>query len=256
MIAVLLCAGYATRLYPLTRTFPKPLLPVADKPVIEYLVDQIDGLPEIDSLHIITNAKFYEDFCRWALKKNKTGTASLPISVYNDGTTRNANRLGAVADLHFVLEKLKTTQPMLVGAADNIFRFSIEGIWQRFLLQSHHWVIALPQRDLGKLQRTGVLELGDRDRVLRLHEKPNIPPSTWSCPPLYFLQPTAREHLQTLMATDTSLDAPGHFIDYLCRREHVMAQKVTGSRLDIGDVASYREADELLRREPILLPAG
>ena len=142
---------------------------------------------------------------------------------------------------------------MLVGAADNIFRFSIKGIWRRFLAESHHLVIALPQKDPGKLRRTGVLELSDGDRVLQLHEKPNTPPSTWSCPPLYFLKPTARAHLQTLIAAGTSPDAPGHFIDYLCRREPVMAQKVTGSRLDIGDADSYRNADQRLRCEPLFI---
>jgi glucose-1-phosphate thymidylyltransferase len=253
MIAVLLCAGYATRLYPLTQDFPKPLLPVADKPVIEYLVDQIEGLTQIDAIHIVTNDKFYAHFSTWAEERDRPGTASLPIIVHNDGTASNANRLGAVGDLHFVLERLETAQPMLVGAADNIFRFPIDAIWRRFLGAGHHRVIALPQTDLGKLQKTGVLELDDQNRVLRLHEKPDIPPSTWSCPPLYFLMPCARKHLETLLATETSPDAPGHFIDYLCRRESVMAHKVDASRLDIGDVASYHAADRLLRREPLFI---
>lgn len=253
MIAVLLCAGYATRLYPLTRDFPKPLLPVADRPVIDYLVNQIDGLPQIDSLHIVSNDKFYPHFSSWAAHRNSSGTTSLPIVVHNDGTSCNANRLGAVADLYFVLERMETAEPMLVGAADNVFRFPIAEIWRRFLSANHHLVIALPQTDLGKLQRTGVLELGDHNRVLRLHEKPNIPPSTWSCPPLYFLKPSARKHLENLLAAETSPDAPGHFIDYLCRHEHVKAHKVKGSRLDIGDVVSYRDADKLLRREPLFI---
>lgn len=253
MIAVLLCAGYATRLHPLTQNFPKPLLPVADKPVIDYLVDQIDGLPEIDSLHVVTNDKYHAHFSRWAQERNQPGSAPIKIIVHNDGTSCNANRLGAVADLQFVLKKIGTTPPMLVAAADNIFRFPIEGIWRRFLTESRHLVIALPQVDLNQLQRTGVLDLSDRDRVLRLHEKPRIPPSTWSCPPLYFLQPSARKHLEALIATENRPDAPGHFIDYLCRQEHVMAQKVKGSRLDIGDVASYRTADQRLRREPLFI---
>jgi glucose-1-phosphate thymidylyltransferase len=253
MIAVLLCAGYATRLRPLTQNFPKPLLPVADKPVIDYLVDQIDRLPEIESLHIVTNDKFYGHFKRWAAKINRPDNALAPIKLYNDGTACNANRLGAVADLHFVLRSLRTSQPMLVAAADNIFRFSIEGIWRRFLSANGHLVIALPQSDPGQLKRTGVLELGAQDRVRRLHEKPSRPPSQWSCPPLYFLQPSARQHLETLMAAETAPDAPGHFIDYLCRREQVMAQKVQGSRLDIGDAASYRDADQRLRREPLFI---
>lgn len=253
MIAILLCAGYATRLYPLTQNFPKPLLPVANKPVIEYLVDQINGLPEIDSLHIVTNDKFYGQFSKWALQANRSGIPSIPIIVHNDGTSCNADRLGAVADLHFVLKRLRTTQPMLVSAADNIFCFSIEAIWRCFLSGGHHLVLALPQKDRSKLQQTGVLELSAQDRVLRLHEKPCNPPSTWSCPPIYFLQPSARKHLDTLIATQTPPDSPGHFIDYLCRREHVMAKKTNGLRLDIGDAASYREADQRLRREPLFI---
>jgi glucose-1-phosphate thymidylyltransferase len=254
MIAVLLCAGYATRLHPLTQNFPKPLLPVAGQPVIDYLVHQINALPQIEALHIVSNDKFYALFSRWAVEMDKSESASMPITVHNDGTSCNANRLGAVADLQFVLQRVKTNQPMLVGAADNIFRFPIEGIWRRFLSASDHLVVALPQMDPAKLKKTGVLELGDRDRVLRLHEKPTHPPSIWSCPPLYFLQPSASNHLEALMATETAPDAPGHFIDYLCRRESVRAQKVEGSRLDIGDVASYRKADQLLRREPLFMP--
>jgi glucose-1-phosphate thymidylyltransferase len=253
MIAILLCAGYATRLYPLTQNFPKPLLPVADRPVIDYLVDQIDGLPKIAALHIVTNAKFYAHFNRWAEQRRKAGTISVPISVHNDGTSCNGNRLGAVADLHFVLSELGAIQPMLVSAADNIFRFSIAEIWRRFIAGTRHLVVALPQTDLRQLQRTGVLELNERGRVLRLHEKPPIPPSTWSCPPLYFLRPSARQHLETLMSAETAPDAPGHFIDYLCRREAVLAHRVDGSRLDIGDADSYRDADRLLRREPLFI---
>jgi glucose-1-phosphate thymidylyltransferase len=253
MIAVLLCAGYATRLYPLTHDFPKPLLPVADKPVIDYLLDQIDGLPQIDAVHIVTNDKFHGHFTAWARQKDRSQIASMPIMVHNDGTSSNADRLGAVADLRFVLDRLETTQPMLVGAADNIFRFPIDEVWRRFLGAGDHRVIALPQTNLGKLQKTGVLELDDQNRVLRLHEKPTIPPSTWSCPPLYFLKPSARKHIDTLLAAEDSPDAPGHFIDYLCRHECVTAHKVEGSRLDIGDATSYRDADRRLRREPLFI---
>jgi glucose-1-phosphate thymidylyltransferase len=158
-----------------------------------------------------------------------------------------------VADLHFVLNRVKTTEPLLVGAGDNIFRFPIEGIWRRFLSASDHLVVALPQTDPAKLQKTGVLALGERDRVLRLHEKPRVPPSTWSCPPLYFLQPSAGPHLEDLVAAKSAPDAPGHFIDYLCRRERVRAHKVDGTRLDIGDLDSYRSADRRLRREPLFI---
>lgn len=248
MIAILLCAGYATRLYPLTRTVPKPLLPVARKPVIDYLVDQIDELPAMSCLHIVTNDKFYRHFCKWAERRPSSG---IPIRLYNDGTDCNANRLGAVADLHFVLKRLDAVPPMLVAAGDTIFRFSIKCIWQRFVSENRHIVIALPLTDRKKLQRTGVLKIDKGGRVLRLYEKPGEPCSTWSCPPLYLLQPSALRHLEELVAAGAVPDAPGHFIDYLCRREPVTAQKVSGSRLDIGDADAYRDADQRLRREPL-----
>ncbi|MBI9085645.1 MAG: nucleotidyltransferase family protein [Desulfobacterales bacterium] len=251
MIAVLLCAGYATRLYPLTRSFPKPLLPVADKPVIDYLVDQIAVLPTIDTLHIVTNAKFYDHFRKWAGQKAAAGAVSIPIIIHNDKTSCNAHRLGAVADLQLVLKSLPSPQPMLVAAADNIFRFSFAGLCERFLREKRHLVVALPQTDRHKLQKTGVLALDDEDQVLRLHEKPIDPPSTWSCPPLYFLRPSAIGHLDTLLATENQPDAPGHFIEYLCRREPVMAQRLDGTRLDIGDIDSYHDADKRLRCEPL-----
>jgi len=114
-------------------------------------------------------------------------------------------------------------------------------------------VTALSLTDRRKLQRTGVLKLDDRQRVLRLYEKPDAPPSTWCCPPLYFFRPTALEHLENLVASGNAPDAPGHFIDYLCRREHVSAQEIEGSRLDIGDAASYHDADQRLRHEPLFL---
>jgi glucose-1-phosphate thymidylyltransferase len=212
----------------------------------------INRLPEIDSLQIVTNNKFYGHFQKWAEKMKEHGTTSIPVVVHNDGTSSNADRLGAVADLHYVLERAATTMPMLVSAADNIFLFPIDQIWRYFLAQIHHLIVAIREKDPDRLQRTGVLELDENKRVLRLHEKPGIPPSTWSCPPLYFLQPSACRHLETLVASETALDASGHFIDYLCRREPVMARIVNGSRLDIGNAVSYHDANQILRQAPLL----
>jgi glucose-1-phosphate thymidylyltransferase len=251
MNAVVLCAGYATRLYPLTKTFPKPLLPVVDKPVLDYLVDQIVGLPDIDKLHVVTNGRFYDHFHQWAEDKEALQTFTTPIHLHNDGTMENAHRLGAVADLHFVLQRIKPLEPFLVAAADNIFRFALSDLWQQFLDGKHHMVLALALDDRRRLQKTGVLDIGRDNQVVRLHEKPTDPPSNWSCPPIYFFQPSAMDHLDEIIASGQLFDAPGHFIDYLSQKETVMARRVNGTRLDIGDLASYRNADQLLRREPL-----
>ncbi len=251
MIAVLLCAGYATRMYPLTADLPKPLLPVAGKPVIDYLVEQIVDLPEVTHIHVVTNAKFIEHFKDWQIKwRSKLASKKVTLDIHNDGSTDNANRLGAAADLRFVLKQIDEPAKVLVAGGDNIFLFRLEPLWRDFLKGQRHCVIALPETDKSRLVKTGVLELGKESRVLRLHEKPKHPASKWFCPPLYFLQPTAWPELDAFLRTSKRNDAPGYFIDFLSRKEKVHAFQVNASRLDIGSIESYREAEEALVKLP------
>ena len=144
---------------------------------------------------------------------------------------------------------LQMPRRILVSAGDNIYRFSIRSLWQNFLQRPHHYVVALPETDAKKLKKTGVLELDAHNRVIRQHEKPHRPQSTWFCPPLYFLQASARPSLAAFLASAADCDAPGHFIDYLCRTDIVYAFKLDASRLDIGSMDSYREADRIMRAE-------
>jgi glucose-1-phosphate thymidylyltransferase len=250
MIAVVLCAGFATRMYPLTRDFPKPLLPVADKPVIDYLMDQLVDLPELRVVHIVGNARFFNHFEDW--RRNyikKIQRKNLSIEIYNDGATANENRRGASVDLQLVLKSVSETSRTLVSAGDNIYRFSIRPLWQKFLDSRHHYIVALPERDADNLKKTGVLELDANGRVMRQHEKPEQPQSTWSCPPLYFLHASAWSKLDEFIESSDNIDAPGYFIDYLCQKEDVYAFKLNASRLDIGSVESYQDADRLMRAE-------
>jgi glucose-1-phosphate thymidylyltransferase len=256
MIAVLLCAGFAVRMHPLTRDFPKPLLSIADRPVIDYLMDQLLDLKGLGAIHVITNARFHDHFDSWRQTWLPVLAAGrIALEIHNDGATANENRLGACADLQFGLRQIAGTSKMLVSAGDNIFRFAIRPLWQRFIKSQDHYIIALPETDKTKLLRTGVLALGANDCVLRLHEKPQNPPSTWCCPPLYLLRPSARLRLDEFMRLSQHRDAPGYFIDYLCQKERVYAFKVNaGGRLDIGNMDSYRRADELMRSDPNLTP--
>lgn len=250
MIAVLLCAGYATRMYPLTANFPKPLLPVAGKPVIDYLVEQIVDLPEVRHIHVVTNAKFVEHFKDWQMKwRSKIASKKVALDIHNDGSTDNANRLGAAADLQFVLKQIAEPSKALVAGGDNIFLFRLEPLWRDFLKGQRHYVIGLPETDKSRLVKTGVLALGKENQVLRLHEKPRHPASKLFCPPLYFLQPSAWPSLDAFLRTSKSGDAPGYFIDFLSRKEKVYAFKLNAARLDIGSIDSYREAQEALIKQ-------
>jgi len=252
MIAVILCAGFATRMYPLTENLPKPLLTVADRPVIDYLMDQIVDLPRVQSIHIVSNAKFFAHFLNWQSGLVAGGSAgTMTVRIHNDGATANENRLGAATDLQLALNKMSHPSRVLVSAGDNIYRFSLKPLWEKFLQSDRHHVVALPETDGEKLKRTGVLELGENDRVKRLHEKPQSPLSTWTCPPLYFFQASVGPQLDSFLEAFGDRDAPGHFIDYLCRREPVHAFRLNASRLDIGSIDTYRKADRILRQNPI-----
>jgi len=253
MNAVILCAGFATRMYPLTRNFPKPLLEVAGRTVLDYLVEQIVKLPEINSIHIVSNRKFIKHFDTWLLRSSAAGLfGNVSIHLHDDGTVDNASRLGAAADLLFALKEIDRPGRVLVSGGDNIFRFSLKPIWDNFLGEEHHVITALQETDVQKLKKTGVLQIDNDDRVVVLEEKPEIPMSTWISPPLYFFQSTVRTVLEHFLETEGNHDAPGYFIRYLCGQETVKAAKVRYPRYDIGSLETYRQADREIRENPEL----
>jgi len=250
MNAILLCAGFATRMYPLTKNFPKPLLSVAGQPVIDYLMDQIAELSAVDTVHVVTNHKFSDHFLRWRQNHCDRSTyPSLNIEIHDDGCTDNENRLGASGDLALALKMIGTPDKLLVSGGDNIYQFALAPLWQSFLQGGGHRIVALPETDPEKLVNTGVLEFGADDRVVRLHEKPKNPPTNWVCPPLYFFQPSVWRELEYFLEGSGNHDAPGHLIDFLCVNSTVEAFRVDGGRLDIGSIETYHEADTVLAKQ-------
>ena len=146
MKAIVLAAGYATRLYPLTLSTPKPLLPVAGKPMIEHVLERLAPLSGLDRIYVVTNAKFAGHFQRW----NTGASASrFPISVINDGTTDDANKLGAIGDIQFVLTQQSVDDDVIVVAGDNLFSDSLAGFGE-FCRRQNAPVLAL--YDVGDLQ--------------------------------------------------------------------------------------------------------
>ncbi|MCX7847457.1 MAG: nucleotidyltransferase family protein [bacterium] len=247
MIAVLLCAGFATRLYPLSKFFPKPLLPVAGKTALSSLLDQLISFDGLQRIHLVSNHRFILHFRLWL----RSYSSPIPIILHDDGSTTNKNRRGALADLFLALRTEPTPTRVVAAAGDNIFLFSLAPFWRTFCANNYHTVLALHETNVSKLRSTGVLELTNDNFVARLHEKPQQPPSLLACPPIYFLLPSAWSLLATYLANPAhQRDALGHFIDYLCQRERVRALPAYGTRLDIGTIASYRAAIATLARIP------
>lgn len=242
MKAVILAAGYATRLYPLTKDFPKPLLPVGGKTILDHLMAKIVAVNCIDEIFIITNHRFQGYFAAWA----KQAKVLTPIVVVDDQTVSNNDRLGALADLQFVIDQAHLDDDLLVLAADNLFDFEITEMVAFYNKVGTDIITAYEVNDIPALQRTGVVLLDDQSRVLEFEEKPEHPRSNLAVPPFYiFKKVTVIHGVKQYLAAGNNPDAPGNFIPWLIQRELVHAYCFSGSRYDIGTLESYQAVQQL-----------
>ena len=175
MVCVILAAGYATRLYPLTEHFPKPLLEVGGKPILDWLIEDLEESGEIREYVVISNHKFAAQFSDWAAeRKEKRGWK---ITVVDDGTETNETRLGAVKDIQFAMERLGLDDDLLVLAGDNLLDFSLGSFLSYIKEKQASCVMRYFEPSEEKLKKCGVLSIGEDDRILSMVEKPENPPS-------------------------------------------------------------------------------
>lgn len=241
MNALILAAGYATRLYPLTKDFPKPLLEVGGRTILDHLVDQIDRIAAIRRIVLVTNHRFLPFFERW-----KEGHASGKlVQLLDDGTTSNEDRLGAVSDLRFALEHANLNDDLLVTAADNILRFPLVEFVAAFEARPAAYLCVHRVEDLDRRRRTGIAVLDADQRVVEFAEKPAEPKTHWGVPPIYLFPRSTLERFPAYLDTGGSAEAPGHFIEWLHRVEPVFAHQIKGSILDIGTPQSLEAARKL-----------
>lgn len=233
MKCLILAAGYATRLYPLTENFPKPLLKVQDKTILDWLLEDINGAGIIDQYAVITNHKFAEHFRAWA------SANPLPITVLDDGTETNETRLGAVRDIQFAIDALKPNEDLLVIAGDNLLDFSLQGFIRYAQEKKTTCIMRYWEPDENKLHKTGVAEVDDSDRVTGMEEKPANPKSNWCTPPFYIYKAADVPLVKKGIEAHCGVDAPGSFIAWLCTQTTVHAYKMPGHRFDIGNLDSY-----------------
>lgn len=238
MTCLILAAGYATRLYPLTENFPKPLLKVQDKTILDWLVDDIDGAGLVDEYIVISNHKFARHFQEWAAGKRQK------ITVVDDGTSTNETRLGAVCDIRFAVDSLGLTGDMLVIAGDNVLDFSLQHFVRYADKKRTSCVMRFEEPSEQRLHKCGVLEIDDSDRIVSMEEKPAQPKSHWVCPPFYYYTAEDAARIPAAIADGCGTDAPGSFIAWLCRHTSVHAMEMPGRRYDIGNLQSYEEVQQ------------
>ena len=240
MKVVLLCAGYATRMYPLTRDLPKALLEVAGAPILSHLLARTAVLPGVDEVVVVANRRFAPQLCAWA----EGARAAVPIRVLDDGSTDESNRLGALGDLSFAAREIPLAgHDALVAAGDNLLLFALEPLARAFAARRAPQLAVRPAaRDASRSRYNEVVADSATGRVERFREKPPDAESEQAAIALYFLPASTWPLLERYLAQGGNRDAPGHFIAWLVRETPVYAEPITGPWFDIGDLGSLAQA--------------
>jgi len=239
MTALILAAGYGTRMKSVNATIPKPLLPLGGRSVIDYLLDQITRIDKIGRTVLVTNDRFHRQFVAWA---DNRGTEELEI--LNDGTQSNEERLGAVGDLQFALQTASIEDDLLVAGADNIFHFAVRLLVDFFTERQADVIAVVRETDRERLARTSTLRLDGNARVVEFVEKAPEPISDLICPPLYIFRRDTLSLVQQYLDGGFPSDAPGNLIAWLHKQRPVYGRLMPEGRHDIGSPETYQEAQE------------
>ena len=243
MDCILLAAGYATRLYPLTENMPKALLKLGNKTILDMIMEKIEEVKDVKNVYIVTNHKFYKNFADWADEYN----GQKKISVLNDFTTNNDNRLGAIGDMQYTIEKKGIDDEILVMASDNIFDFSLCDFVKIYREKDADMICANRIEDKEDLHSMGVAEIDDDNKVVGFEEKPAEPKSDWGVSPFYLYKKDTMKMIKQYLDEGNNKDAPGNFVPWLIEHKPVYAFCTDGMRLDIGTPKSYYEAQEMFK---------
>ncbi|MBQ6861911.1 MAG: nucleotidyltransferase family protein [Alistipes sp.] len=234
---IVLAAGYATRLYPITENFPKPLLEIGGSTILDRMLEDVDAIEAVDGHIIVSNHKFISIFREWLegarLRYRK------PITLIDDGSTDNEHRIGAVKDLILALDTCGVEDDILVAAADNVLDFSFGGFVDYFRQKQTSLIMCHYEPSETALQKTGVVTLDADNRVLQMEEKPREPKSHWAVPPFYLYRREELGLIRSAIDNGCKYDAPGNLAHFLTTRTTLHAYEMPGHRYDIGDVDSY-----------------
>ena len=247
MKALLLGAGYATRLYPLTKDRPKPLLPVAGIPILTRITEKLFSIKELDGIYVVTNHRFAANYYNWLRDYQVQRALPVPIEIFDDLTTSPDDRLGAVGDIQFVVKNAKLDDDLIVIAGDNLIEFSMTD----FVAAAKPKGTAVCLKDLKSTKLVslyGAVTVDKNGKLTDFEEKPPRPKTTLVSIGVYHF---AKQHLPLFgefLAAGTGKDAPGYYLQWLHRKIDVFGHVIDGDWFDIGDIDSYNQANEMMMK--------
>ena len=233
MTSIILAAGYATRMYPLTLNYPKPLLEVGGKKIIDWLIEDLEK-SGVERTVVVSNHKFISQFQAWAEGREN-------IIVLDDGSEDNDHRLGAVKDIEFAIEKANIDDDIVVLAGDNVLNFSLSSFIEYGRKRKTSCIMRHEEKDKNKLRKTGVIEINEDELVLGMEEKPKEPKSNWAVPPFYYYTKEDKDLIKEGIASGCGTDAPGSFVSWLVKTRPVHAYRMIGERFDVGSIEGYEK---------------
>jgi glucose-1-phosphate thymidylyltransferase len=246
MNALILAAGYATRLYPLTLNKAKPLLVVGGKPIIEWAVDNLQDVPDLETIYVVTNDKFAGDFQAWS-EGYQDRHPQFKFKIVNDGSKSDDDKLGAIGDINLVVTRENLSQSsLLIVAGDNLFTESLEG----FVVCAKRCEATVGVYDVGDreaIKKYGNVLIDDDGIITHLEEKPQKPRGTLAAIALYYYSPAVLSLLTTYLAAGNNPDQPGRFVQWLYTRKPVKTYQIKGKWLDIGSKETLEKADAILK---------
>lgn len=244
MDAIILAAGYATRLYPLTESMPKPLLSVAGKPIIEHIISKLDKINSVNKIYIVTNGRFEQHFKKWLAGFD----AEKSIEIINDGTASNEDRLGALGDVHYVIVKKNLNDDLIVIAGDNLFELSLEDVANFFKKKKSSVIVLYDVKDLELAKHYGIVEV-ENNVIVHFEEKPVAPKSTLASTGIYLFSKKTIPLIKKYIAQGNNLDKTGSFIEWLHKREKVYSYITDKKWYDIGNIEQLEKADKCYKQK-------
>jgi glucose-1-phosphate thymidylyltransferase len=247
MNALILAAGYATRLYPLTLDKPKPLLAVGGKPIIEWTMDNLADVPDLETIYIVTNDKFASDFQTWS-ERYRSRHPKFKLKIVNDGSQSDDDKLGAIGDINFVVSRENlTSDGLIVIAGDNLFTESLTG-FVACAKETEATVAVYDVGDSEAIKEYGNIAVDADGIITHFEEKPQKPRGTLAAIALYYYSPEVLSLLTTYLAAGNNPDQPGRFVQWLYTRKPVKTFQIKDQWLDIGSKEMLKKADEILSR--------